>query len=329
MLLDRQSILEWSQPLVNATAFRRLSKLSFLGILSPRYRSIDCHPNASSLGKRDGNRAQHSIGVANIVFEAAHRLALSNKAIEYAVTWALLHDIATWPLSHTGEAGFSRVTDISSRQLRNAMIKGSYDLPQSLRVFYSVKQLSIQHDLLLALFDPVVDGGFDRDLRALHGLIHSPITPDTLEGMSRSGQVFGVPVPNPSQLVAALYRDIFSNVMIDRQRSSHIVSFWRRKSEIYDRHINNWRSIEFESAWSKAIEDAFARVPLADSLQLTERQIVGAVLTRNAPRFREVNRYKMPLSYQTSQVLARKRQLRQHLRLEDLSLYLSKAERAI
>lgn len=327
MFPNRDAIKRSAEPLIRSAAFRRLSSLSFLGILSPRYRALEGHPYATIRLKHDGSRAQHSLGVASIVLEAAGKLQLSALARRYAVAWALLHDIATWPLSHTGEAGFYRVADIRSRDLREAMIKGSYFLPRALLVFSPLKQLSLEHDVLLALFDKD-SSGFDKDISALHELIHSPITPDTLEGMWRSGEVFGISVPHPRKVIDSLYIDVFARVMVDRRKSQHVLDFWRTKSDVYARHINSWESIEFESAWSRAIEGAHSQISLVDSLRLTEKQVIESVLSGLAPKFKEIARYKAPLEYVTLPELRRRRYLQQHLRLEDLKLYLVKTERA-
>jgi hypothetical protein len=315
-------------PLVTAEAFVRLGRITFLGVLSPRYRTLPKFPFAH-IGKiYDGSRAQHSLGVASIVLRMTSILALSLRAQRYAAAWALSHDLATWPLSHTGEAGFSQVTEINSRHLRRGMIEGANWLPRRLTVISQLREMQIEPDLLLALTEKD-DSSLDLELRILQRLIHSPITPDSIEGMARSGAVFGVPVPRPEELIAALYRDVFSDVVVDRKRSSNILRFWRNKGQIYERHINLWRSIEFESSWSRSIEDAYRRISAVDSLLLSERELIYTVLSKGVPRFREVRRYKHPLIYATSPELDQKRLLRRDTRVEDLRKLLVKVERQL
>jgi hypothetical protein len=322
------SVRALAEPLIASEAFGRLGRISFLGILSPRYSDLPDFPFARLSSVDDGDRAQHSLGVAVIVGQMASRLGLSAQAQLYATAWSLIHDIATWPLSHTGEAGFSRITGHSSHSLRNAMVEGADWLPRRLKVYAPLKELKIDHSVLLSLFEKS-QSGLTGEFRILQKLINSPITPDTLEGMERSGHTFGIPVPDTEALITGLYRDVFSDVMIDRRASSQILQFWRAKGEIYDRHINRSSSIEFESIWSNAIEETFKRTSLVDSLDLSERQIVHQVLTNGLPRFRSVRKYKHPLSYVTAPELTRKRQLQENIRVEDLEKLLMKKERQL
>jgi hypothetical protein len=182
--------------------------------------------------------------------------------------------------------------------------------------------------VLLALFEKN-QAGLTGEFCIMQKLIHSPITPDTLEGMARSGQTFGISVPSTSTLIAALYRDVFSDVMIDRRASNQILQFWRAKSEIYDRHINRSRSIEFESIWSSAIENAFHRTSLVDSLDLSERNIIHQVLIGGLPHFRGIRKYKHPLSYVIVPELSGKKQLKENVRVDDLEKLLVKRERQL
>ena len=258
----------------------------------------------------------------------ASSLALSKRAQRYATTWALIHDLATWPLSHTGESGFSQVTEMSSRRLRRGMIEGANWLPRTLTIFTHLKEMKIEPDLLLALTEKD-ESGLDVEFRSLQKLIHSPITPDTLEGMARSGTVFGIHVPQTEELVSALYRDIFSDVMIDRRWSSEILRFWRAKGQIYDQHINRWKSIEFESTWSRAIEEVCRRTSLVDSLLLSEREIISKILTAGVPRFKDVRKYKHPLNYTIAPELERKKLLQNNIRVDDLRKLLIKTERQL
>ena len=254
-------------------------------------------------------------------------LALSARAQRYAVAWGLIHDLATWPMSHTGEAGFARVMDVDSRRLRKGMIEGASWLPRQLTVISQLKEMQIEPDLLLALTEND-EAGLDSEFRILQRLIHSPITPDSLEGMARSGAVFGVRVPRPEELVTTLDRDLFS-VVINQKRSSYILQFWRTKGQIYDQHINHWKCIEFESSWSRSIEETYSRISLIDSLLLSERELINSVLSTGVPRFGEVRRYKHPLIYGINPELHRKRFLRRNVRIEDLRNLLVKSERQL
>lgn len=323
-------IAELAGPLLQSMAFKRLSHVTFLGILSPRFRELPGSPHRAPASLKDGTRAHHSVGVAQILLRMAHGLRLSWRTQRYAAAWALTHDIATWPLSHTGDAGFEGVTNTAGRNLRRMMIEGDQRLSSHLSVRRELREMRVDPGILLALYSPkpiIVD----PELSILWKIIHSPITPDSVEGMARSGYVYDVEVPSPERVVRAVYRDMFSDVIVDSNQSSSVIDFWRAKSRIYDRHINSARSIEFESAWSRAIENIYARArpTLDDTLHLSEDHLVAMVLTRGAPRFDRIKRYKSPLAYLMSAELARKRRISQSIKIDDLGRLLFKAERSL
>lgn len=327
MLPRGDDIWRFAGPLLCAPAFQRLSQISFLGLLSPRYWTLNGYP-LTVRRRSDGSRAEHSFAVAQIALDMTRRVGFSVRAQRYAIAWALVHDLATWPLSHSGEAAFSGSTNTVSGQLRTAMIKGAYALPHHLTVLDALRESDIEPEILLALSGKAGEG-LDHEFRLLHSLLHSRITPDTLDGMYRSGAVFGVSVPQPGVLVRSLIRDIFSNVLVDRTRSSQVLSFWRAKARIYDEYINLMRTVEYESAWSRAIEDSYWRYSLPDTLQMTERQVIDGVLVRGVPKFRGIKRYKAPLTYQVASQLWRKRVLSHSVTLNDLNDLLVKNQKPL
>lgn len=324
------SFRKLAAPLLACEAFTRLRQITFLGILSPAYRDLPRFHKTKFTEHPDGSRADHSIGVAHIFLTMADALCLSVEARRYAVAWALTHDLASWPLSHTGDAAFEPLANIRSRQLRKAMIEGAYWLPKRLTVFDELKGMRIEPSLLLALM------GNDRtaingDLIPLWKLIHCPINPDTIEGMTRSGLVFGINVPRTENLVSALYKDLFSEIMVERSKSVDIIRFWRMKASIYKKHINHDKNIEFESAWSRAIASTFSgrHLTISDTLEISERELIRETLNHRLPRFERIQRYKPPLQYLTSQDLTHKKRLRECTKLDDLNKLLIKKERHI
>jgi len=313
-------------PIMRSAAFQRLRQTTFLGILSPRFRTLDGFPiryRADVGDSDDKTRADHSMAVAQLMGRLASKLQLSRLAIDYAVVWGLLHDIATWPLSHTGEAGFSHLTKTDSRFLREMIVKGSDGLPNSLSMHSLIKDASLDHGTLIALFDKN-EKGFAQDLTTVHKIIHSAITPDTLEGMHRSGRVFGVSVPNPRLFVDALERDLVSGVCLKQRQSKLAFSFWRSKSKIYSDFINTPKTIEFESMWSQAIQNSFSRISLVDSLELSEGDVI-----RNSGgiaffRPKETLRYKDPLRYLIADDYKRRRSFDERMPLDALSAFFVK-----
>lgn len=280
-------------------AFARLGNISFLGILSLQFASVSGFPlkrsDSAVTRTPDGTRANHSVAVSKAAQRFAIHLQLSEEAQRYAVVWGLLHDIATWPLSHTGEAGFSKVSGVDSGQLRCMMVTGSHRLPSRLSLYRLIKSLSIDSGKLLALFDRA-DEPFDYDLMVLHRLIHSPFTPDTLEGIRRTGLAFGLKVPTPSAVSCAFENDLVSGLRVRGGDSEVLFRFWRAKSLIYRRIINRPKVVEFESAWSNSIRDRFCRLSLTETLELTEAEVLHS-LNGSTVATKDVVRYKPPQIY--------------------------------
>ncbi len=302
------------EPLLANSAFQRLNDVTFLGILSPRFLELEKHPlkKINSVSKRirdDGSRADHSIGVAELTLQICERLALSEQTMRYAGAWALLHDIATWPLSHTGEAAFQEITNVKHKSLRASMVAGDKSLPSRLCVKKDVERMGLDADIVIRLFSKT-SRFEDFQLNLLHDIIHSAITPDTLEGIYRSGRSIGISVPEPSAFVSlfgAARPDFFQTIsMLD----SHIIlKFWRAKSKVYERYINNRYSISFESDWSNAILHQFNGYNLVDSLDVSEHFIIESVGRKGILPCENTRRYKAPQKYMLDASLKRKRRL--------------------
>lgn len=291
-----QELLLIAEPLLMCNAFNRLDSITFLGILSPKFNNII---NASSFGKNIkyfvDSRKNHSIGVALIALDLVKHLNLSLKAQRYAVAWGLLHDIATWPLSHTGEPAFSDITEVSSSSLRERMIKGSKELPSSLTIQNELKEMNIDPVVLLSLFQKA-PLEIDCELQLLHQTFNSPITPDSLDGIWRSGFLFGINVPNPKEIIMGFYRDLF-NVVVKKEYSKIIMKFWEQKSVIYEKIINRYDIILWESSWSAALKDHFQYLGLVDSLLIDENELINKILEYGLIKKYDFYRYKPPLSY--------------------------------
>lgn len=149
--------------------------------------------------------------------------------------------------------------------------------------------------ILLSLFDRNATSP-DEELALVRQVIHSPLTPDTLEGMWRSGLVFGVPVPNPDEVRAAFLRHR-GVACLDRRAMPAVLDFWRGKSAVYERFINRADVTLWESGWTAALEQHCSGVSLPESLELSEDELVSAVKRRGVPAVSRVVRYKQPQEY--------------------------------
>lgn len=297
--------------IVQSAAFRRLYGVSFLGILSPKYRDLPQFPSVLARGGQvsaEQTRAHHSVAVAYMAFDAVSRLGFSKQVQRYATVWGLCHDIATWPLSHTGEAAFSQTTGIGSQSLREMMVKGDSRLPDRLSLFSAIRDAGVNHEVILALFDKqsVLPS---EELDVFSKLIHSEINPDTFEGMNRSGRVFGVPMPRRSLFGSLFGSDLLTPLGLGRKGTETALAFWRGKSRIYRDFINSNRTVEFESRWSVSIRNIFAKHDLVRSLDLSEVDLLYGVVTGRLDVALDVVRYKAPHHYTLGTEYMRRRAL--------------------
>ncbi|MEW8295459.1 MAG: hypothetical protein AB2651_21425 [Candidatus Thiodiazotropha sp.] len=297
-----------AEPLIESLAFKRLDKTTFLGILSPKFHShvrsplyVDINKDNSKekkdsyLNKDDGTRKDHSMDVAILFLDMVSSLGLKESTYKYAVAWGLVHDIATWPLSHTGEAAFSELLGISGKKLRTQMILGDKSLPSDLSVRSALSEIGVIPNKLLELFDKEPTG-ISKDLIPLWEIVHSPLTPDSLEGIWRSGRVLGIDVPTPDKVINAISKSLFGTI-VSKSSSSSVLDFWRRKSELYKKTINRPCIIRLESSWSFALEKYYRDSSLFDTLHFSESEIVNELSTRGIPSSNSIKRYKHPLIY--------------------------------
>lgn len=320
-----------ASPIVHSECFRRLSSISFLGSLSPRHWD-QCRPPVvpprQSESPTDGSRAAHSIGVARLSDALFKKLGLSYESRLYAVVWALLHDLATWPLSHTGEAAFADATGVSSSHLRRMMIQGTPQLPEHLQVPSALAQIDLSTDVLLSLFDKdsardllaVAPSSLRDELRIVWTVIHSPLTPDTVEGICRVGRAYGVDVPDPEDVLDAISSapTLFGTV-VQAEHSRPVLTFWRVKSRLYRRFINCDPVVHWESACSKLIREHFGDLPLDRSLGLPEAVLVDLLASTSDLDCDEVVRYKSPRIYSVATNHKRKRLLGRDVLLSEIA----------
>jgi len=289
-----------AQPILETLAFKRLAAISFLGILSPSYaqvsrspiyrrKSIRCAKNISA----DGSRQSHSLGVALIALDLCRYLGYSPEVQKYAIAWGLLHDVGNWPLSHTGEYAFSRVSGASTKEIRLWLINADRRISSQYWVRDALLECGINPARLGSLFlhQP------DRDLETLSNILRSPLTPDMLEGMWRAGLAFGVDVPSPSQLREVLWKNLFDRPFTPSSASPAVIRFWRAKSEIYRRFFNSRTVARWESSWSVSILHAFKNISLEESFQLSERSIIERVSELGIPITSDLHRWKHPQRY--------------------------------
>ena len=317
-----RSIAEIAEPITRSKPFQRLYDISFLGILSPRFAHLPGHPLSSRKEAKirrtqdDESRAHHSLEVANIVWTFCELFSLKEQARTYAVAWALLHDIATWPLSHTSEAAFTSITGVTHKVLRYKMLIGDPSIPKDFCLKAAICEMDIDPNQMTSLFNKEIKPK-DPCLSLVYSFIHSAITPDTLEGICRSRRAFGIDVSSPSDVLASFEKDLL-NTMVMKRQSRPVLKFMREKKEIYEKYINTQRAIEYESRWTDAILKLYRSISLIESLELMEEKMVEKVCQSGLPSFHSIGRYKAPRRYIIDETLSNKRTLLKDQTLEDL-----------
>ena len=321
--LDEQ-VSEIGAPILRSKPFERLHDVTFLGILSPTYSHLPGHPLLTKARKQsdigdDGSRADHSMSVAGLALKFCDYFSMPHLTKRYAVAWALTHDIATWALSHTGEAAFARVLNTTHKVIRHKMVVGDSGVPKEFHLHQHIRQMCLEPSTLTLLFgkDKIPS---DPQLNLLHKLIHSAITPDTLEGIHRTGKAIGVSVPEPEEILRSFeVRNLdFFDAIVRQNESRPILRFWRKKKEIYDNYINSKRAVLFESRWSNTIRAIFGAVSLEESFALKETKIVEAVSKDGLLPFTSVARYKLPQEYRLNDKLKKRQMLSGNHPIRDL-----------
>ena len=329
------------EPLTGSWSFRRLESISFLGLLSPRHWARV--PPPSSLTERarcdespagDGSRADHAVAVTSCVLQMARGLGLGPDATRYAAAWGLLHDIATWALSHTGEAALSRATHTSSRELRRMIILGARELPEEMSLRKRLTGIGLSPEKLAALYSPQPTAliALTReaelpDFEALWTVVHSPMTPDTLDGIWRAGRALGVGVPDPGVILPSMSRSLFGGALVNGALSAPLLTFWRRKREVYDRFINARDVYFWESNCSGILEACFADISLVESMHLPEDALIRALVENEGMTPPRALRYKPPRWYFLAHHCSRRSRLGANVELRDLSSILCSVPR--
>ncbi len=287
-------------PLLDSPAINRLGSITFLGVLSPRFASQCASPILRRKSVReagdllaDGSRRSHSIGVALITLDICRSLGFSDEITRYAVAWALVHDLGNWPLSHTGEYAFANLTRVKTKELRIWLINGDLRSPSQ----YWVKSALDACGIDVQRLTNFLRGEPDIQLVPLHNLVRSPLTPDMLEGVWRSGRAFGISAPEPDEFRAAFWRNLLEQPYLKSSHSGPALKFWRCKADIYRRFFNARTVAVWESSWSRAIEVLFGGISLEESLSLAEHNIVESVIERGLSKTSNLCRWKNPRRY--------------------------------
>jgi hypothetical protein len=136
------------------------------------------------------------------------------------------------------------------------MIRGDRLLPEAMTVSSPLKELAIDPNKLLSLFDKVYPPR-QKELAVLWSIINSPLTPDSLDGIWRCARSFKVRVKYPEDWIPYFRSGLFEPC-IQGRGSIDARLFWAKKSLVYEHFINRQDVVAFESAWSEAIRVCFS-----------------------------------------------------------------------
>ncbi|MBK1872198.1 HD domain-containing protein [Marinobacter sp. 1-3A] len=212
------------QPVLKSQAFQRLKGISFLGALDYAVGSKQAHT---------GSRAEHSLNVAALANFVATRRQYTPELKKHLIVAGLLHDIGHPPLSHSAEPFIKKHIGYGHHHAGEKILKGQHELGKALN-----KWLSENTDLsfLISLIDQNaldIDGG---------DLFSSPINIDTIEGITRSHQVFsrtakGSLSRNRIDIAAASFLPEVRNPW------EKLDQFWKMKHQVYAGLITSKRGL--------------------------------------------------------------------------------------
>lgn len=212
------------QPILKSKAFQRLKGVSFLGALDYA---------VGSQRINTGSRAEHSLNVAALANFVATRRQYTLELKQHLIVAALLHDIGHPPLSHSAEPFIKKHIGYDHHHAGQKILKGEHELGKMLH-----KWLNGNTDLpfLISLIDQNaldIDGG---------DLFSSPINIDTIEGITRSYQLFNR-ASEPSlnrqriEIAAASFLPEVSNPW------PKLDQFWKMKHQVYNGLITSNRGL--------------------------------------------------------------------------------------
>lgn len=255
--------------LCDEPAILRLQQISFLGLLSCR------HPNVYSAKFDDGTRHEHSVGVAELAWRIAEHLELGERAGVLGVAWGLTHDIATWAMSHSSEPAFELRTGLTSREIRTAIITDSADVSSSLHIGSALNRMGVKREDLCELFLPR-NASVSPDLRILHSVLRGVLSPDALEGMTRTAKAFGRKAPPIEEIVNA-FTIRGGEVGLLAEGLDSVLTFWDLKSAIYLENINDPKVVALESRWARLLSERLGKLSVGQSMALSEEELLQIV----------------------------------------------------
>ena len=214
MTLDISNLLG---ELTETRAFSRIRRVSFLGI-------IDLI-NQQRKGVRPAySRAEHSLGVLRLGYAAAKHIQMDEVEAAHLLAACMVHDMGHPPFSHSLEYAFKKHDRMTTHHdvLREILLAPSGNEREVPRIVKS-------HGLSAERLYNIIDGGDPLSFFFL-----SPINIDTLDGINRSMESFGIFPTYNLEILTQITAEIYAGGTISNPAvRGEMDRFWHNKSLFY------------------------------------------------------------------------------------------------
>lgn len=213
----RLNIFTMLMDLKNTRAFKRIERVSFLGIVDLiNQERRGTHPAYS--------RADHSLGVMRLGMLAARHIQMGESDTAYLLAACMVHDLGHPPFSHSLEYAFPK-------QLRTIT---HHDVLRDILLNPSGRERSIPRVIEKNGLSP------ERVYKIINGedqlsfFFDSPANIDTLDGINRSMQSFGIFSSYNIANIAAITAELYAGSVVESQVGiGEIDRFWENKRVFY------------------------------------------------------------------------------------------------
>lgn len=248
--------------ILESPAVQRLASIEFMGILARG----DASPQS---------RLEHSLGAVHLGTCAGRSARLPDAILRHIVAALLIHDASTWPLSHTGEEAFRRITGLSNGILKHAIVFDEPSIPSKYHLGLKLAEANLDQTLLWSLLaknaagrDPLASAGVD--------LLKCAANPDTLDGIARTAANYSMDCPSVARIAQA-FRYQQQTLCFETSSLPILDEFWLTKAKVYVDHIYAPEAVQLEHTTAEALYSAFHGIPVGEALDLTDADVLEKI----------------------------------------------------
>jgi hypothetical protein len=123
-----------------------------------------------------------------------------------------------------------------------------------------------------------------KDTKAFHEsqwcaaveLLSCALNPDTLDGISRAAEIYGVPHSDPCEIASSfLFED--GELRLPTSTLEQVDAFWEAKATVYGTFIHAPEAMCAEQDAARAAYEAFQGIRVGDALDLTDEDVLAAI----------------------------------------------------